>query len=214
MQPAAQSRTGAAGGVVHSGVHRLWTPLGAVRGLAVGLARGRNLTARFGAAQWGRAPQRGVEGRNPACRAVLFPIRANAADPPFDPPVSESVPWSRSAPTRTPLPCAEVSPPRCRSAQAVPAVAVPRMCEAWSQTGEQADISAEQPSSCQDPRVPAAHAHPRRSGHRRLAPRQGPQQALGLTAGPAGSGPPITCSRSEISCFPPLTACGAARTSR
>jgi ribonuclease P protein component len=47
--------------------------------------------------------------------------------------------------------------------------------------GEQADVPAEQPAPGEDPRVPAAHAHPGRARHSRRAAAQGPRSALGLT---------------------------------
>ena len=45
---------------------------------------------------------------------------------------------------------------------------------------EQAHLPAEQPPSCQDSRLPVAHAHPRRSRHRLGSPAQGPPRAVGL----------------------------------
>ena len=46
---------------------------------------------------------------------------------------------------------------------------------------EQAYVPAEQPPSCQDPRVPPAHAHPRRPRHSRRSSAQGPHAAGCLT---------------------------------
>jgi len=46
---------------------------------------------------------------------------------------------------------------------------------------EQAHLPAEQPPPCEDPRLPAAHAHPRRPRDPVRAPPQGPQRAVGLT---------------------------------
>jgi ribonuclease P protein component len=50
--------------------------------------------------------------------------------------------------------------------------------------GEQADLPAQQPPPGQDPRLPAADAHPRRPGDPVRAPRQGPQPTLGLKGDP------------------------------
>jgi ribonuclease P protein component len=49
-------------------------------------------------------------------------------------------------------------------------------------SSEQAHISAEQPSSPQEARLPAAHAHPGRPGDPVRAAPQGPHPRLGLTA--------------------------------
>jgi hypothetical protein len=48
---------------------------------------------------------------------------------------------------------------------------------------EQAHLSAEQPSACPYPRVPASHAHPRRASDRVRPPSQGSSRALCLRAG-------------------------------
>lgn len=45
---------------------------------------------------------------------------------------------------------------------------------------EQADLPAEQPASCEDPRLPVAHAHPCRSCHPGRSSAQGPHRALCL----------------------------------
>jgi hypothetical protein len=47
---------------------------------------------------------------------------------------------------------------------------------------EQAHLSAEQPPAREDPRLPAAHAHPRRPRDRVRPPGQGSDPAVGLTA--------------------------------
>ena len=46
---------------------------------------------------------------------------------------------------------------------------------------EQAHLPAEQPPPCQDARLPAAYAHPRRPRHHRRPSPQGPQRAVGLS---------------------------------
>ena len=48
---------------------------------------------------------------------------------------------------------------------------------------EQAHLPAEQPSPGQDPRLPSAHAHPRRSRHPGGPPSQGPHRAVRLRIG-------------------------------
>ena len=48
-------------------------------------------------------------------------------------------------------------------------------------TDDQAHFPAEQPPAGQDPRLPPAHAHPRRSRHPRGATPQGPHRAFGLS---------------------------------
>ncbi len=50
---------------------------------------------------------------------------------------------------------------------------------------EQADFPAEQPSACQDPRLPAAHAHPCGPRDFGCAAAQGPQRTLCLSVLPA-----------------------------
>ncbi|MDQ1709505.1 MAG: hypothetical protein QOG49_890, partial [Frankiaceae bacterium] len=58
---------------------------------------------------------------------------------------------------------------------------------------EQAYVPAEQPPSCQDARLPAAHAHPRRPRHSCCPARQGPPGAGGLTCSP----PPRGCAEAR-----------------
>ena len=48
-------------------------------------------------------------------------------------------------------------------------------------SSEQAHLPAEQPPAREDPRLPAAHAHPGRPGHSVRSPDQGPRQAVGLS---------------------------------
>jgi hypothetical protein len=66
---------------------------------------------------------------------------------------------------------ARAGPARVRAAPTSSAVGVPR---------EQAHVPAEQPSPVQDPRLPAADAHPGRPRHPRRSPVQGSRQALRL----------------------------------
>ena len=54
---------------------------------------------------------------------------------------------------------------------------------------EQADFPAEQPAPCEDPRFPAAYAHPRRPRHPGCPSSQGPRRALCLTAGATRGAP-------------------------
>ena len=54
---------------------------------------------------------------------------------------------------------------------------------------EQADFPAEQPAPCEDPRFPAAYAHPRRPCHPGSPSWQGPRRALCLTAGATRGAP-------------------------
>jgi ribonuclease P protein component len=58
----------------------------------------------------------------------------------------------------------------------------PPSCESWSHQREQADLSAEQPSSGQEARLPSAHAHPRRPRDPQRSSWQGPPRAVGLTS--------------------------------
>ena len=53
----------------------------------------------------------------------------------------------------------------------------------YRRSREQAHLPAEQPAPGQDPRLPSAHAHPRRPRHPVRPSPQGPHRALGLTVG-------------------------------
>jgi hypothetical protein len=70
-------------------------------------------------------------------------------------------------------------------------------------SSEQAYFSAEQPSPPQEARLPAAHAHPGRPSHPRVAAPQGPRAHRGLIN--VGTAPP---------CCPPLIGCGGVTSSR
>jgi len=67
---------------------------------------------------------------------------------------------------------------------------------------EQAHLPAEQPPSCKDARLPAAHAHSRRSRHRLGSPAQGSPRAVRLTRPTVA---PASCSRPRIDCDARLT---------
>jgi ribonuclease P protein component len=54
------------------------------------------------------------------------------------------------------------------------------MAGPWSYHYEQENLSAEQPASCEGPRIPAPHAHSRRPCHPRCASPQGPHRAFRL----------------------------------
>ena len=60
-----------------------------------------------------------------------------------------------------------------------------RLTNVLGVTREQADLPAEQPASCQDPRLPAAYEHARRSRDPGRSSPQGPLRALCLTVLPA-----------------------------
>ncbi len=69
---------------------------------------------------------------------------------------------------------------------------------------EQAHLPAEQPPACEDPRFPAAHAHPCRSCDPVGAPRQGARPPVGLIRRRA---------LREAVCWRPLSVCGGGKTS-
>lgn len=52
---------------------------------------------------------------------------------------------------------------------------------------EQADVPAQQPQACQEPRVPCAHEHPCGPRHSGCAPPQGSRRPVGLTRGAAAA---------------------------
>jgi len=60
---------------------------------------------------------------------------------------------------------------------------------------EQAHVSAEQPSPCEDARFPAAHAHPGRSRDPVRASPQGPRRAFRIVLAHAAPGPEGTTTR-------------------
>lgn len=66
-----------------------------------------------------------------------------------------------------------------------PWMSLRRLTNVLGVTREQADLPAEQPASCQDPRLPAAYEHARRSRDPRRSSPQGPLRALCLTVLPA-----------------------------
>ena len=71
------------------------------------------------------------------------------------------------------------SPPRAR-----PPMGAHRRCRVVGVPREQAHVPAEQPPAVQDPRLPAADAHPRGPGDPRRSPAQGSREALRLRCCP------------------------------
>ena len=74
--------------------------------------------------------------------------------------------------------------PPGRPARVRPPVDAHRRCRVVGVPREQAHVPAEQPPPVEDPRLPAADAHPRRPGDPRRSSAQGSREALRLTCCP------------------------------